>query len=264
MRLLWEVALRSFRRAGSYRMATAAGVFVNTVFGYLKAYVLIAVAVANGGSVAGWTLQEVATFAFVGQGFLAAIGAFGDPELADRVRSGQVVVDLYRPVDLQLWWLAGWYGKVVYQVLFRGIPPVVLGALAIDLRWPDPWWHWAAFAVALVAATTIGFALRFCTNLVTFWLLDNRGVDQLITLSLAFFSGLLLPLALFPPAVETVARALPFAALVQLPVEIYLGRHGPAGVAWILLQQVMWLVALLLAGRVLLTAATRKVVIQGG
>lgn len=264
MRLLWEVGVRSFRRATSYRMATAAGVFVNTIFGYLRAYVLIAVAMANGGSVAGWTLQEVATFSFVSQGFLAVVGAFGDRELAERIRTGEVVVDLYRPVDLQLWWLATWYGRAVFQAMARGIPPVALGAIAIDLRWPDPWWHWLPFLLAVVAATTIGFALRFCSNLVTFWLLDNRGVEQLLTLSLAFFSGLMLPLALFPAEVAAVARVLPFAALVQLPVEIYLGRHGPAGIAWILTQQVLWVIALLLAGRTLLSAATRKVVIQGG
>ena len=30
------------------------------------------------------------------------VGAFGEIDLADRIRSGDVVVDLYRPADLQL------------------------------------------------------------------------------------------------------------------------------------------------------------------
>jgi ABC-type uncharacterized transport system permease subunit len=39
----WEVARRSYRRFSTYRVATAAGIFTNTVFAFLKAYVLIAV-----------------------------------------------------------------------------------------------------------------------------------------------------------------------------------------------------------------------------
>lgn len=42
MRLYTEVARRSFRRYAAYRGATVAGIFTNTVFGFIKAYVLIA------------------------------------------------------------------------------------------------------------------------------------------------------------------------------------------------------------------------------
>ena len=43
MRLYWEVAHRTFRRMTTYRAATFAGVFTNTVFGFLLAYVMVAV-----------------------------------------------------------------------------------------------------------------------------------------------------------------------------------------------------------------------------
>ena len=259
-----EVARRSFRRATTYRTATAAGVFVNTVFGYLRASVLVYVATSSGGAVNGMTVRELATFSFVTQGFLMVVGAFGDPELADRIRTGDVVVDLYRPIDLQAWWSAVWLGNAGFQVLGRGVPPVLLGALAFELRWPDPWWHWLPFALAVVLASLAGFALRFIANLCTFWLLDNRGVDQLMTLLISFFGGLLLPLDLFPDRLETVARVLPFAAMMQLPTELFLGRHHGLSVVGVLATQAAWVIGLLLAGRLVLAAATRKVVVQGG
>ncbi len=263
-RLWWEIARRSFRRASSYRLATASGVFVNTVFGYLRASILIFVATAAGGSIRGQSATDLATFAFVSQGFIMTIGAFGDHELAERIRTGDVVIDLYRPADLQLWWAATWFGRSGFLALARGIPPVVLGALAFDLEWPDPLWHWLPFLASVVLATTVGFALRFCSNLLTFWLLDNRGVEQLLTVLISFFSGLVLPITLFPSWLERIARALPFASMIQLPTELYLGRYDGMEIVSVLAQQAGWAVALLLVGRAVLRAATARVVIQGG
>ena len=60
------------------------------------------------------------------------------------------------------------------------------------------------------------------------------------------------------------AEALPFIAMVQLPVEIYLGLHDGASILAVLAQQLVWAIVLLGAGRLLLRTATRKVVIQGG
>jgi ABC-2 type transport system permease protein len=264
VRLGWEVARTSFRRSTTYRLATVSGVFVNTVFGYLRASILIFVATTAGGSVRGLTGQELVTFAFVSQGFLMTVGAFGEAALAGRIRSGDVVIDLYRPTDLQLWWLADWLGRSAFQVIARGVPPVLLGAIAFDLRWPDPLWHWLPFIVSIVLATTVGFALRFCSNLSAFWLLDNRGVEQMVTMLVAFFAGVILPITLFPDWLQTIAGFLPFASMIQLPTEIYLGLHDGTEIAFVLAQQLFWAVALLLAGRALLAAATRRVVIQGG
>ena len=122
MRLWFEVARRSFRRWSTYRMATAAGVVTNTVFGYLRAYILLAVVAAAGGTAGGWDATQLVTFAFLTQGLMNVSLAFGDPELAQLIRTGDVVVDLYRPVDLQMWWLAASLGRAAFSTLARGSP----------------------------------------------------------------------------------------------------------------------------------------------
>lgn len=244
-------------------MATVAGVITNTAFGYLRADILLAVFAASTTEPGGWTSAELVTFAFVTQALLAGTGAFGEPELAERIRSGDVVVDLYRPVDVQWWWLASWCGRSTYQLVARGIPPVLLGAIAFDLVLPTSPGGWAVAAVSVALATLVGFGIRFCSNLTAFWLLDNRGLDQIVTLVLTFFGGLLVPIVLFPPWLETVARWSPFAAMVQVPAELTMGVYD--GPAWNgLATQAAWVVALLLLGRAMLAGATRKVVVQGG
>ena len=85
-----------------------------------------------------------------------------------------------------------------------------------------------------------------------------------MTIMVAFFAGLLLPINLFPPWLETIARALPFASMIQLPTEIFLGLYSGWQLAWVLAQQLLWAAALLGLGRVILGSATRRLVVQGG
>ena len=191
-------------------------------------------------------------------------GAFGDREFAERIATGDVVIDFYRPVDIQLWWFGHWIGKVTWLALARGVPPVLLGALTFDLYWPTAPWLWLFFAVSVLLASVLGFGIRFLSNLTAFWLLDNRGVDQMVTVAIYFFAGLLLPLNLFPAWLETIARALPFASMIQLPTELYVGLHSPATAAVTVGQQLLWAVVLIVAGRFVLAAATRRIVVQGG
>ena len=262
--LHWAVARGSFRRHSTYRGATFAGAFTNTVFGFIQAYVLLAV-FRERTDVGGFDAIDVVTFTFVTQGLLAVVATFGQLELAERIASGDVVSDLYRPYDLQAWWLAQDLGRAGFQLLFRGVVPVAVGAMAFHLRLPADAGVWAAFAVSLLLAIGIGFAWRYAIALSTFWLLDVRGLVQLTGLVFLFFSGFLLPLAFFPAGLRSVAGALPFAAAVELPVEVFLSKHRSLlGLAGVLARQVAWLVALLGAGRIIQARAWRRVVVQGG
>jgi ABC-2 type transport system permease protein len=262
--LHWAVARRSFRRYSTYRGATFAGVFTNTVFGFIQAYVLLAV-FRQRSDVGGFDAIDVVTFTFVAQGLLAVVEAFGQLELSERIASGDVVSDLYRPYDLQAWWLAQDLGRAGFQLMVRGVVPFAVGATVFHLRLPADAGVWAAFAVAVALAIGVSFAWRFVIALTTFWLLDVRGVVQLTGLVSFFFSGFLVPLTFFPDGLRTVANVLPFAAVAQLPVEVFLSKHrGLADLAGVYAHQVAWLVVLLAGGRAIQARAWRKVVVQGG
>ena len=79
-----------------------------------------------------------------------------------------------------------------------------------------------------------------------------------------FFSGMTLPLVLFPGWLGTVAEAMPFAGFLQVPADIWLGRHQGIEILGYLGFQVAWIVVLLGCCHLTLRAATRKVVVQGG
>ncbi|MFF3763117.1 ABC transporter permease [Streptomyces sp. NPDC001922] len=266
MRLYAAVAVSGFRRFATYRVATAAGVFTNTVFGFIMAYTYIALWDERPG-LGGYDLPEALTFVWLGQALLmtsAMMGGGFSDELVERIRTGDVAIDLYRPADLQLWWLAADLGRAAFHLLGRGILPMVLGWLAFELVLPVRPEVWALFLLSVTLGVVVSFAIRYLVVLTAFWLLDGNGVSQMANLVTVFFSGMLLPLPLFPGWLGELARVLPFSALLQVPSDVFLGRVVGWDLAGALLFQVAWAVALLGAGRALQSVATRKVVVQGG
>ncbi|MFD3542755.1 ABC transporter permease [Streptomyces sp. NPDC058662] len=266
-RLYLAVAAGGFRRYATYGTATAAGVFTNTVFGFIVAYTYIALWSERPG-LGGYDQAQALTFVFVSQSLLAAgaiIGGGFQEELQERVRTGDIAVDLYRPADLQLWWLAADLGRAGFQLLGRGVVPIVAGALAFQLALPADPVRWLLFLVSVALGLVVSFGLRYLLGLAAFWLMDGSGVNLMATVVSIFFSGMLLPLTLFPGGFGELVRALPWAAMLQVPLDVLLGKHAGAGAATgALAFQAGWALALLGAGRLLQSAATRKVVVQGG
>jgi ABC-2 type transport system permease protein len=263
LRLGFELARRGYRRYAAYPGATWAGVFTNTFFGFLIAYILLAV-FREREMVGSYDARDAVTYVWLSQGLLMTVYTWGWYEVALRIASGDIATDLQRPLDLQAYWLAGDLGRAAYHALFRGVPPFVVGALAFDVRLPGDPVLWLAFPVSLALAVTASFAFRFLFNLAAFWLLDYRGVGMLAMVVSTFFSGQVVPLAFFPEELRTVVWALPFAAMVQAPIEVFLGHARGLDLVGLLALQAFWAAALLGLGRVGLGAGMRKLVVQGG
>ncbi|QDQ11778.1 ABC transporter permease [Streptomyces spectabilis] len=265
-RLYAAVAGGNFRRFATYRMATLAGVFTNTVFGVILAYTYKALWDERPG-LGGYDQAQALTYVWLGQALLMTVAAMGggfEADLMERIRTGDVATDLHRPVDLQAWWLASDLGRAAFHLLGRGVVPMTFGALAFQLALPKSLLTWLATLLAVLLGVVVSFALRYLVALSAFWLLDGAGVAQISWLAGTFFSGMLLPLNVFPGVLGEVARALPWSALLQVPADVFLGKHTGTGLLAIYAFQAAWAAGLLAVGRLLQGVATRRVVVQGG
>ncbi|MGZ4291105.1 MAG: ABC transporter permease [Gaiellaceae bacterium] len=148
-------------------------------------------------------------------------------------------------------------------MIFRGILPFVLGAVVFELHYPSPL-DAVAFLVSLALAVVVSFGIRFLYNSAAFWLLDFRGVMTLTITIVLFFSGMAIPLRFFPHWLRELAYALPFASIIQTPVDVWLGKRTGLELLGIVALQAFWALALLACGHVVLRRGTRKLVIQGG
>lgn len=262
MRLDWEIAKRGYRRYAAYPAATWAGAFTNTIFGFMQAYILLAV-YRHRTDVGGYDAADAVTYVWLAQALIMTVYMFGWRELALRIKDGSIAVDLARPLDPQRYWLAYDLGRAPYHFVYRGIPPFIVGALVFDLRYPSPLAA-LGFGVSVALAVVVSLGFRFLYNSAAFWLVEYRGVVTLSILVSLFFSGMILPLAFFPEWLRAIAHALPFASMLQVPVDVYLGKHDGFELPAVLALQAAWALALLGLGRLVLNAGRRKLVIQGG
>ena len=263
MRVHLTAARLSLRRYLTYRSSAAAGVVTNTVFGCIRAFVLVALWKQKP-EINGWDEADAVTYAFATQGLIAPMGIFlSGTELGPRIRSGDVAVDLYRPVDFQAWWLSLDLGRALGAGVLRSVPPVLFGLLLFPVRLPLDPVNWIEFAVCCVFGYAVSFGLRYLASLLVFWTMDERGIASIVTAAGLFCSGLIIPLTIMPGLLGSVVRHTPWAAVVQLPINVLLGTQS-GGFGYALGFAGLWALALLGSGRLLTSAARRKVVVQGG
>ena len=260
------LAWSGFRRYATYRQATIAGSFTNIVFGFLRCYVLLAVAHgATGGRPGGYDGAQLATFVWVGQGLLTVVGIWGPPDLSDRIRTGDVASDLLRPVPPVTAYLAADLGRFGHAVLTRLVGPVIVGAIFFTLAAPTRWQTIPLFVISTLLAAVGSFGCRFLINATAYWLHDARGPLVLWTLGSGVLCGLYFPLRLLPEWLAvTLWVATPFPGLLQTPLDTLVERDPPVQQAGLVVIQAIWAVALLALARTVQRRAERKLVVQGG
>ena len=264
MRTWWTMFLAGFRRYSGYRAATAAGAFTNTVFGVLKASVYLGAISSAGGVIAGYDAAASVTYAWLTQALIAPINMFARSELAQRVRTGDVAIDLARPADLQMSWLAADLGRAAYVLVPRGLPPLLVGWLITGLTLPSEPLPYLLGALSVVLGVAISTGCQFLLNLTAFWLIEIRGVLTIYIAVSGLLAGHMIPVAWFPAWLQLVAAATPFPSMLQVPIAILLGRVNGPGALGALAVQVLWLAIVLAAGRLVLARGTGKLVVQGG
>ncbi len=123
--------------------------------------------VGGGGSVGGYDEPQLVAYVWIGQGMLATVGLWGDTALATRIRTGEVVSDLLRPIHPIVVYLATDLGRAGFAVITRFVVPVAVGLIAFDFYRPAHAATYPLFAVSVLAAVVLSLGCRYIVNAVT-------------------------------------------------------------------------------------------------
>ena len=242
-----------------------ANIVTNTVFGFLRFAIMLAVLDAGGRTVAGYDEPQLATFVWAGQGLIGVVLLWSLPDLAERIRTGDVVTDLLRPIDPVWQQLAADLGRAGYAALTRFVAPIVVGALVFKLYAPRHVLTYALFVCSALLATIVSFGCRFLVNAAAYWLLDARGPNTLWTVAAPILSGLYVPVWFFPDALAVaLVVATPFPSVIQIPLDVLVEHGSAARQLGLLGVQAGWVVCILALCRWVQARGERKLVIQGG
>ncbi|MBD5635377.1 MAG: ABC-2 family transporter protein, partial [Candidatus Eremiobacteraeota bacterium] len=182
--------------------------------------------------------------------------------LYTKLHDGSIVSDFMRPISVPLYFFADGTGEVLFHAALV-VPSLVLALFIVHIDVPS-FGVLAAFACSLLLGYFVGFCINFILNCTAFWTLEIHAVQLIVTWLTDLLGGELVPLVLFPVALQHVLFALPFAAMFSTPLLIYVGEIPPERYLPSIGAQAAWLVVLGCVSVAMWRAGSRRIVVQGG
>jgi len=184
--------------------------------------------------------------------------------ITDRVQDGSITTDLRWPIYFPLQIFARTLGDTLAQLLSYALPAYIFGVLLLGLRLPASPQAAAFFCLGLVLSYILMFQFNFLLGLVSFFTLRLTGIQHAYHGMISLLSGLVIPIWLFPEALQPVVNWLPFRSLFGNPASLYIGQLTGAQ-AWMALgQSLIWALILGVVIVVAWNKTNRHVVVQGG
>lgn len=183
------------------------------------------------------------------------------------VVEGRVAMNLIKPIDYRASLIAQalgdmvyhlavpsvfiWIGLEVYKVFVLGMPVVSLPTLFL-------------YICSVLMSFLLYVLFDFCFGMVAFFTTYIFGLRMAKTALLSFLTGQLIPISLFPEAVQRIFDFLPFSSMIYTPVMIYLGKYSGTELAFALSRQFFWIVILYWLGSRIWEKVTKRLVVLGG
>ena len=246
-----------------YRAAALAGAGTQIFWGFIRVMIFEAF-YRSATAPQPLSVEQVVTYIWLSQAMLGLLPWNTDSQIRELIRSGNVVYELARPVDLYFFWYARSVARRAAPTLLRSIPIFVLAGLFFGLQGPASWQHLLAWAIATCGTVLLAGAITALLSISLLWTLAGDGINYVAAAVVSLGSGLIVPLPLFPDWLRGVVEWLPFAGLADAPYRLYMGDIAVSQLPAVLAHQLAWTAALVLLGRLLLGRFVRRLVVQGG
>jgi ABC-2 type transport system permease protein len=252
-----------FRVLLQYRAAAAAGLATQIFWGFIRVMIFTAFYQATTAQQP-MTLEEVVNYVWLGQALILLLPFQVDADIKSMVNSGGVAYELLRPVDLYNLWYTRAIAIRCAPTLLRAVPLLACATLFFGLRLPPSPVAAVGWLVVMLGAVLLSAALTNLMNISLLWTVSGEGVSRLMPTVAYLFSGMILPLPLYPDWAQAVLDFLPFRGLGDVPHRVYFGHLSASEIPYLFAHQMIWTTAFVLLGRWLLRRAAHRLVLQGG
>jgi ABC-2 type transport system permease protein len=254
-----------------YRIAVAAGLVAQLWFGAITLMAYASVYHHASDAHAPLTLRQAMTYTWLQQSLFRLLPIGCLPSVGDAARTGAIVYDLLRPVDMWAWWLSSSLAWLVGAAVPRAILlAAIAGPLAALLGLEA--WSLAppvSMTAAILMLVSFGLGALISATIVMWWnvltarTLSPLGANAIAVPLSVLLSGMLLPLPLYPPWAQTLLLLQPFAGITDIPIRLYLGVAIPGGAGTAIVIQIVWLAVLTLFGRAWMRRTVDRLEVQG-
>jgi ABC-2 type transport system permease protein len=252
----------AFRTNSAYRLDSLLGL-VSTCLQVFISCAIWRTLFGTNSRVSGISFAMVATNFVLAQGLGSAF-VFNDFAVRRKLADGSIAMDMLRPVSFRLSLLASNLGDILFTLLTRFAPTVVIACLFIGMVPPASLGAILLFCISTGLGFAVLWALSTVVQMTAFWIINVWSVSTIKNVVVNVFSGAFLPLWFLPKGFAGVVRYTPFDCIYFIPIRIYLGQVVGAEVLHSWAKQVVWFIAIYTLATVLWHRGKTKVFIQGG
>lgn len=248
-------------------MAYRASYFVNIIsqsVSYIAIFFLWKAVYVAGPTIGGMEWNDMQGYLLISLFTSALISGSSEFRVSRAIWSGNIAVELVRPMDYQRANFAITIGNGMAEGVLVAALGLVFAALIGFTTPPDHPITWLYFLVAMIFSFTIKFLVVYIFGLFTFWTTSGMGLAWVRKGLTDFFSGAVIPLSFFPGWLQGIADWLPFRGIVFVPGTIFIEKMPESQIFMSLALDVVWIVGLWYLAKVIWHFAMRKITIQGG
>jgi len=249
-----------------YRAAALGGLATQFFWGLF--FVFIYEAFYSYTSIDSINYKELMCYVWLGQAFFSlTLPSFKDREVLEGIKNGTVAYELTRPYNLYTWWYLKQLSKRYAACILRFLPIIIFSLLLpkpYNLALPISLNAFILFLITLLLGSFITASLDMLVLIISFFTYDEKGISSIVVTVTGLLAGFFIPLPLLPSALEKICNYLPFSKIFDLSYRVYSGNIGCNRALNDICIQLVWILILILIGKIIMKKALKKVEVQGG
>lgn len=249
----------------SFRASTIVAIIGNLIYLIVIYYLWKAIYASAGTDVVnGMTFYDTMVYLVLASALFTFMECFVTWWIGRNFQTGQIVIDLLRPMDFQVYGFFTTLGEYIINFCTTFLPTFIIvyfmtkGTIVLGV-------NLIFFVISVILGVLINFHVDFFVGVICFYSQSIWGVNAMKDVVVALLSGAAIPLAFFPPALRSFVNFLPFQAIYNAPLQILIDKDFIwQEYASTLLWQLMWLVIMYAATRIFWNISKKTITVNGG
>jgi ABC-2 type transport system permease protein len=177
------------------------------------------------GELAGYRESEILVYVVISSA-MSAGGLLGvGRELGSKVNTGDIVLDLIRPVLMPWRFFFFSFGRFSFQLWIKGVPTLLFGFLIVGLTPSVNWGILASFVLLWIGGSFLHFWLEFGVASFAFRTRSPYGIGVLWNAASGFLTGLVVPITFYPDLLHKIVSWTPFPSVAYTPIRVLMGQQ---------------------------------------
>jgi len=267
MRAYWSFFKIRFINGLQYRAAAYAGIVTQLAWGFMYIMLYHSFYRSNP-SASNMNISELSSYIWLQQSLLALFMTwFLDNDIFESISNGNVAYEVCRPLDVYNMWFAKSCATRVSKAVLRCFPILIIASFLPEtykFSMTSSIYSFILFLISVILGTIVVVGYSMLIYIFTFFTISSMGVRMTMVMIADFFAGGLVPLPLLPEYLTKYIYFSPFAAMQNTPFRIYTGGIPSNEAISSIILQLFWAVILILVGKLIMSKAMKKVIVQGG